>query len=60
MAAEVKVIKKPKRTAAEQAYIPEIAKGLKFAAGRFFKNTLASKPNKEIATVKYPEDKNDI
>ncbi|MBW2404452.1 MAG: hypothetical protein JRF42_11765 [Deltaproteobacteria bacterium] len=39
MAVEVKVIKKPGRTLAEQAYVPEIAKGLGFAMGRFFKNT---------------------
>ena len=57
MAVEVKVIKKPGRTVAEQVYLPEIAKGITFAAGRFFKNTFGTKPNKEIATVRYPEEK---
>ena len=57
MTVEVKVIKKPGRTVAEQVYLPEIAKGLGFAMGRFFKNTFGPQAKKEIDTVKYPEEK---
>jgi NADH-quinone oxidoreductase subunit I len=59
MAATVKVLKKPSRTVSEQAYVPEIAKGLGQTIKRFFKNTIASATGGkgEIATVMYPEDK---
>ena len=57
MTVTVKVIKKPKRTAMEQAYVPEIAKGLGITMRRFFKNTFTE--NNEIDTVKYPEEKRD-
>jgi len=57
MAAGVKVIKKPERSVAVQGYVPEIAKGLKLTMGRFFKNTLGPKEDREIATIKYPEEK---
>ena len=56
MAVEVKVIKKPGRTVAEQVYLPEIAKGLGFTMGRFFKNTFGPQAQKDIDTVKYPEE----
>ncbi len=52
----VKVLKKPKRTLAEQAYLPETAKGLRLTMSRFFKNTFGPESEKEIATVKYPEE----
>ena len=57
MAIGVKVLKKPKRTVAEQAYVPEIAKGLAYTMKRFFKNTLSKEENSDIATVRYPEEK---
>ena len=55
MAVEVKVIKKPGRTVAEQIYLPEIAKGLGFAMGRFFKNTFGPQAMKEIDTNATPQ-----
>jgi NADH-quinone oxidoreductase subunit I len=57
MTAGVKVITKPKRTVSEQIYVPEIAKGLGVTMKRFFKNTFGKEENKEIATVRYPEEK---
>ncbi len=57
MTVGVKVITKPKRTLAEQVYVPEIAKGLGQTMKRFFKNTLGPDEEKEIATVRYPEEK---
>lgn len=57
--AQVKVIRKSKRTLAEQAYIPYIAQGLGLTMSRFFKNTFARQENKEIATVRYPEEQRD-
>ena len=56
MAATVKVITKPPRTVAEQAYVPEIAKGLRLTMGRFFKNTFSSREDGEIVTLMYPEE----
>ncbi len=55
MAVGVKVMKKPGRTMMEQAFVPEIAKGLGFTMRRFFKNTFTK--DNEIATVMYPEQK---
>jgi NADH-quinone oxidoreductase subunit I len=54
-----KLIPKPKMTAAEAMYVPEIAKGLGVTIGRFFKNTFTSRQNEvnEIDTVSYPEEK---
>ena len=52
-----KLIAKPKRDAAEQAYVPEIAKGLGVTMRRFFKNTFSKRENSEIDTVRYPEEK---
>ncbi len=57
MAATVKVITKSKRTLREQAYVAEIAKGLVFTMGRFFKNTFGGEERSEIATIRYPEEK---
>ncbi len=57
MAATVKVIKKSKRTIAEQSYVPAIVSGLGLTMSRFFKNTFGSEKTSEIATVKYPEEK---
>jgi dipeptidyl aminopeptidase/acylaminoacyl peptidase len=51
-----KLIPKPDRTMLEQAYIPEVAKGLGVTMRRFFKNTLGKAENKKIATVHYPEE----
>ena len=56
MAATVKVITKPSRTLAEQAYIPAIAEGLRLTMGRFFKNTFSSREEGEIVTLMYPEE----
>ncbi len=56
MAVGVKVMKKPKRTVAEQAFVPEIAKGLAYTMKRFFKNTLSKEEESDIATVRYPEE----
>lgn len=57
MAATVKVISKTARTLTEQAYVPEALKGMKLSMSRFFKNTFAAPEKKEIATVRYPEEK---
>ena len=56
MAATVKVITKPSRTLAEQAYIPALAEGLRLTMGRFFKNTFSSREEGEIVTLMYPEE----
>lgn len=53
----VKVITKPKRTMGEQIYVPAIASGLGRTMKRFFKNTFGPEEDKEIATVRYPEEK---
>jgi NADH-quinone oxidoreductase subunit I len=50
-----KLILKPKRTIAEESYVPEIAKGLGVAMRHFFKNTFSRRENGDIATVDYPE-----
>ncbi len=61
-----KLVNKPKMTLSEQAYVPEIAKGLGVTIGRFFDNTFSSRnqdpvvatgPMKNIVTVDYPEQK---
>ncbi len=54
-----KLIPKPKMTAAEAIYVPEIAKGLGVTIGRFFTNTFSSRgsENNQIDTVDYPEEK---
>lgn len=49
-------INKPKRTLSDQAYVPEIAKGLSLTLRRFFKNTFSREENKTIATVRYPDE----
>ena len=56
MAVTVKVITKLERTIAELAYVPEVAKGLGLTMSRFFKTTFGKEENKEIATVRYPEE----
>lgn len=56
MAATVKVLKKPKRTLAEQAYVPAIVDGLGLTISRFFKNTLGPASESEVVTVRYPEE----
>lgn len=50
-----KLIPKKERTLSEQAYVPEIAKGLGVTLRHFFKNTFSSREDGEIATVDYPE-----
>lgn len=52
-----KLVPKPDRTFAEQAYVPEIVKGLGITVRRFFKNTLADRADGDIDTVDYPEEK---
>ncbi len=58
MTVTVKVLKKPKRTLADQVYVPAIASGVKLTLTRFFKNTFTSRDHEanEIATVMYPEE----
>lgn len=50
----VKVLKKPARTIADQAYVPAIAEGVWSTTKRFFKNTFSKDPNK--VTISYPEE----
>ena len=62
-----KLISKPKMSAAEAAYVPEVAKGLKLTFERFFKNVFAEHAEGkdgekllrrgDIDTVDYPEEK---
>jgi NADH-quinone oxidoreductase subunit I len=62
-----KLISKPKMTASEAAYVPEVAKGLKLTFERFFKNVFAEHKRGDdgeqllrrgdIDTVDYPEEK---
>lgn len=49
-------IEKPRRTLGDQAFFPEIAKGVGFTLQRFFKNTFAREENKDIATIRYPDE----
>ena len=52
-----KLVSRPARTFAEQAYIPEIVKGLGVTMRHFFKNTFRSRANNDIVTISYPEEK---
>jgi NADH-quinone oxidoreductase subunit I len=52
-----KPVSKPSRTFAEQAYIPEIVRGLGVTMRHFFKNTFSKRGNSEIVTISYPEEK---
>jgi NADH-quinone oxidoreductase subunit I len=52
-----KLIPKPKMTAREQLYVPEVAKGLKVTISRFFKNVTQSREESDIDTIDYPEEK---
>ena len=52
-------IHKPKRTLSDQAYFPEVAKGLGLTLRRLFKNTFSRAENKVIATVQYPDEVRD-
>jgi NADH-quinone oxidoreductase subunit I len=52
-----KPVSKPSRTFAEQAYIPEIVRGLGVTMRHFFKNTFSKRENSEIVTISYPEEK---
>src|ERR1044071_9956475 len=62
-----KLIPKPDMNVREQAYVPEIAKGLKLTMNRFFKNVFSSREHDaeghsllrrgDIDTVDYPEEK---
>lgn len=64
-----KLVDKPKMNAAEAAYVPEIAKGLKLTIDRFVKNTFAKRERDadgnatlrrgDIVTVDYPEEQRD-
>ncbi len=59
MTVGIKVIKKPSRTVSDQAFVPEVVKGLKVTASRWFKNTFSERGDEEntIATICYPEQK---
>lgn len=50
----VKVLKKPPRTVADQAYVPAIAEGVWITTKRFFKNTFTKDASK--VTISYPEE----
>src|ERR1044071_4131525 len=52
-----KLVSKPGRTFMEQAYVPEIVKGLGVTMRHFFKNTFNKRENTEIVTIAYPEEK---
>ncbi|HEX7477720.1 MAG TPA: NADH-quinone oxidoreductase subunit I [Polyangiales bacterium] len=54
-----KLIHRPKMTAAEAVYVPEIAKGLAVTLSRFFKNTFSARGSEgnEIDTIEYPEER---
>ena len=54
-----KLIPKPKMSAAEAAYVPEIAKGLRVTIGHFIRNTFRSRHSEQsdIDTVDYPVEK---
>jgi NADH-quinone oxidoreductase subunit I len=52
-----KLVSKPGRTFMEQAYVPEIVKGLSVTMRHFFKNTFNKRENTEIVTIAYPEEK---
>ena len=52
-----KLVDKPKMTAAEAVYVPEIAKGLNLTIRRFFKNVFTNREDSDIDTVMYPEEK---
>ncbi|MCB9666936.1 MAG: NADH-quinone oxidoreductase subunit I [Myxococcales bacterium] len=51
-----KLIYKPGRSLSEQAYIPEVAKGLALTMHRFFKNTFSARDSGDIDTIHYPEE----
>ena len=54
-----KLIPKPKMSASEALYVPEIAKGLRVTIGRFLQNTFSARGSEgnEIDTVDYQEEK---
>jgi NADH-quinone oxidoreductase subunit I len=52
-----KLVSKPNRTFVEQAYIPEIVKGLGVTMRHFFKNTFSKRENSDIVTISYPEER---
>jgi len=52
-----KLVNRPARTFAEQAYVPEIVRGLGTTMRHFFKNTFSRRENTEIVTIAYPEER---
>ena len=54
MAVTVRVVPRKPRSLWEQAYYPEIFKGLGITMGRFFRNTFG---REETVTVEYPEER---
>jgi NADH-quinone oxidoreductase subunit I len=54
-----KLIPKPTMTAAEAAYVPEIAKGLRVTIGHFIRNTFSARGSErsDIETIDYPLEK---
>src|SRR5690606_3802238 len=51
-----KLVNRPDRTLLDQAYFPEVAKGLGVTMRRFFKNTFGAAEQRETATIRYPEE----
>lgn len=51
-----KLIPKPKRGIVEQTFVVPVAEGIALTMRKFFRNTFAKQENKEIATVRYPEE----
>lgn len=54
-----KLVPKPKMTAREQAYVPEVAKGLGLTMRRFFRNAFLPRDKGSRETVLYPEETRD-
>jgi NADH-quinone oxidoreductase subunit I len=52
-----KPINKPGRTLVEEAYVPEIVKGLAVTMRHFFKNTFSKREKTDIVTIMYPEER---
>jgi len=54
-----KLIPKPKMNAAEAAYVPEIAKGLRVTISHFIRNTFSARGSErsDIETIDYPVEK---
>ncbi|MBZ0115610.1 MAG: NADH-quinone oxidoreductase subunit I [Sandaracinaceae bacterium] len=49
-------IHKPARSLGDQAYFPDVAKGMAFTIQRFVKNTFSKIEDSDIATIQYPDE----